>query len=145
MNVMGVVNLKVQGLVEILLSYKELCYEIEYFELLLEEAEREWKNDRRIMIGESGKTTIYTVDRIAENMDKITDRHNKYEKLISIKKRLKFQAEEIMRKFDGIEYRVAYKRFVEKKKLEEIAEELHYSIDGIKKISSRITKALDGH
>ena len=133
------------NLVDVLLSYKELCQEIEYFELLLSETEREWSHNRKVLIGTPGKGSALPIDRMAENMDLIRDRHDKYEGLLEIKRRLKDRAEDIISSFDGIEYKVAYKRFVEKKKLEEIAEELHYSVDGIKKISSRITKALEGH
>ena len=142
---MSIPELKYSRLTDILLSYKDLCYEIEYFELLLKETEKEWRYNRKIMIGHPGKSTAYPIDTIAVNMDKIRERHDKYEQLLDVKIRLKERAEDIIKSFEGIEYKVAYKRFVEKKKLEEIAEELHYSVDGIKKISSRITKALDGH
>jgi hypothetical protein len=138
------------SLVEMLNMYDDLCKEIEYFEALLKETEKEWRVNRKLMFinptpSHNGGLVPVPMDRVAENMDKVLERYKKIERLLKAKKKLKKTAEEILGSFEGIDYQVAYKRFVEKKKLELIAIELDYSIDGIKKISSRITKALTRH
>lgn len=131
---------------EILTSYKELCLEIEYFEIMLREIEDEWKLHRLTLIGHPDmKRTALPIDSLTGEMDNLSYKHTNIENLLDLKKRLKKQAEEIMSRFEGIEHKVAYKRFVEKKTLEQIAVELNYSIDGIKKISRRIKRALERH
>lgn len=134
------------SLSEILSMYRELCNEIEYFETILKETETEWKINRKLMFinpsPQSGGYIPVSMDIVAQNLDKIMDRHDKIERLLNAKKRLKKQAERIMNQFDGIDYKVAYARFVEGKKLELIAEELNYSVDGIKKISARISRLI---
>jgi len=131
---------------EILTSYKELCLEIEYFEVILQEIEDEWKLHCSTLIGHPNqKRTSLSIDSQTANIDALMYKHTNIEKLLDLKKRLKKQVELIINKFDGIEYKVAYKRFVEKKTLEQIALELNYSLDGIKKISSRIKRALERH
>lgn len=134
------------ALIEVLKTYHDLCQEIEFFDTVLKETQREWAINRNLMFrnptpSHNGGFVPMPMERVAENMDKIMERHNKVESMLNAKKKLKKQVEDAISDFEGIDYKVAYKRFIEGKKLEVIAEELNYSIDGIKKISSRITKA----
>ena len=136
-------DLKRVGLIEILTSYKDLCLEIEYFETLLAEIEQEWKVNRSTLIGHPNKKrTALPIDTITGEMDNLMHKHTNIEKLLDIKKRFKKQAEEIIKRFDGIEYKVVYLHFVERKSLKEIAEELGYSYDRIRHISSEVKREI---
>jgi len=52
----------------------------------------------------------------------------------------KEKMDEIMSKFDGLERQVMYKRLVEKKTIQQIAEDLNYSEIRIKQISAKVSK-----
>lgn len=134
---------------ELLQSYKDICLQIEFYEILLKDAEYEWEINRRLMFGGvrsngDGTYTKTPMDRVAINLDSIKERHDKLEQLISKMKRMKKEAEKIMGKFEGLEYKVAYKRYVENKTLKEIADELGYSEAWIKKVSMNISRNLEG-
>ncbi|MED4399796.1 hypothetical protein [Metabacillus fastidiosus] len=131
-------KLKTVGLIEVLSSYKDICLSVEYYEVLLSETQIEWQIYRSMMFS----SNCMGMDKVAENLDRIIEKHNNLEKLLDLNTRLKEQAEKVIASFEGIDYKVAYKRFVEGKTLEKIAEELEYSVQGVKKISSRITHAI---
>ena len=44
-------NLKAINLVEVLTQYKDICASIEYHEILLQDAEIEYKRNRKVLIG----------------------------------------------------------------------------------------------
>ena len=139
-------DLKTIGLIDVLSHYKYICQEIEYFETLLQESELEYKwNRKRLIGGPLTKPSHLSIDRQMEEVENTIHKYSDIELILQTKRTLKKRAEEALRKFEGIEYQVAYKRFVEQKTLQEIASEENYSIDGIKKISRRINKALDRH
>ncbi|WP_445506807.1 hypothetical protein [Niallia sp. 03190] len=143
------VVLEKTSLSEILSMYKEVCEEIENYEVLLKEINSQWKINYGLMernpSPNGGGYIPVTMDIVAGHMDKLRDKHDRIERILKANRKLKKVAEEMLKKFNGTDYKVAYARFVEGKKLEDIAEELNYSIDGIKKISSRITRALTRH
>lgn len=139
-------DLKTIGLIDVLTSYKSICQEIEYFEVLLMEEEREYKRNRKTLIGgPTTKPSHLPIDRQIKGINDTISKHTAIEEILKRKRQLKKQAEIALSKFEGIEYQVAYKRFVEQKTLSQIADEENYSIDGIKKISRKINRALNGH
>ncbi|GAF22375.1 hypothetical protein JCM19047_2120 [Bacillus sp. JCM 19047] len=46
----------------------------------------------------------------------------------------------MLNKLEGLEYKVAYKKWIENKSLIQISHELNFSLDHIKKVSARIGK-----
>ena len=139
-------DLKTIGLIDVLTSYKSICQEIEYFEILLMDAEYEYKRNRHTLIGgPTAKSIHLPIDRQVDGLYNTLTKHTEIEDILKKKHELKKRAEKALEKFEGIEYKVAYKRYVEGKTLEEIADELHYSLSGIKKISMRINRVLEGY
>jgi hypothetical protein len=137
------------SLVDVFQTYSNLCKEIDLLEIEKDNLENEWKVYHKLMFdnprgGFNGGLVALPLENVAERLDKIRVKHDMVEELLNIKKRFKTQAEVILGQFDGLEYKVAYKRFVECKKLEDIADEMQYSLDWIKKVSSRISRHLEG-
>lgn len=130
----------------VLKSYRELCNEIEYWETMLSEREVEWKINRALMLKNpspnGGGYIPVPMDIAAGNLDRIKEQHDNIEKMLELKKRLKKAAEKILSQFEGVEYKVAYARFVEGKLLREIADELNYSYDYIRKMMSKINREI---
>ena len=136
-------NLKAINLVEVLTQYKDICATIEYYEIILDDIEREYQRTRKVLIGgPKAKPTHLPIDRQIEGINDTLNRHEEIEQALERMKALKKKAEEALSKFEGIEYQVAYKRFVEKKTLAEIADEGNYSLVWIKKVSQRINSIL---
>ncbi|MDX8367844.1 hypothetical protein [Cytobacillus sp. IB215665] len=115
-------------------SYVDLCREIAILEdtvfSLQKEAEFWW-------VGGHGFRLV-TMDNAAERVEKLNKKINTYQKLLDLKVRLKESIDKHLSKMKGLEYKVAYLRFVERKSLKTIAEELDYSYDHIRRVSSRI-------
>jgi hypothetical protein len=137
------------NIIDVFQSYTNLCREIDLLEIEKSNLESEWEVYHKLMFnnprgGFNGGLVALPLENVAERLDKIKSKHDLVEKVLDIKKRFKTQAEVILNQFDGIEYKVAYMRFVECKKLEEIAEETSYSLDWIKKVSARISRHLEG-
>jgi excinuclease UvrABC helicase subunit UvrB len=137
------------SLLDILQSYSDLCREIDLLEIEKENIEAEWKIYHTLMFvnprgGFNGGIVSVPLENVAERLDKLKDKHDLVEKLLEVKTKYREKAKFIMGQFEGIEYRVAYMRFVEKERLEDIAEKLDYSLDWIKKVSARVSRHLEG-
>ena len=136
-------DLKTIGLIDVLTSYKSICQEIEFYEILLQDAEIEYKRNRKVLIGgPKAKPSHSPIEKQYEGTKDTISRYKEIEEVLKAKKELKRRADEVLNKFEGIEYQVAYKRFVEKKTLAEIADEGNYSLAWIKKVSQRINSIL---
>lgn len=125
--------------------YKDICKEVEFLEVMLAEAEAEYNINNKLMLKnpENPGTEGYIplpLDRAAEFRDRVAERYNNIARLLELKKRIKKTAEKHLNQLEGLEYEVAYKRFIEGKTLAEIAEELGYSERHMKRISSNITR-----
>ena len=137
-------DLKTIGLIDVLTRYKNICQEIEYFEVLLMDAEFEYKRNRQVLIGgPTAKSIHLPIDRQVDGIYNTLTKHSEIEDILKKKREVKKRAEEALSKFEGIEYKVAYKRFVEGKSGKEIALELGYAYGYIKNISKKITESLD--
>ncbi|WJY27462.1 hypothetical protein [Sporosarcina trichiuri] len=114
--------------------YKDLLHEIELLEILIKQAEAErmeWDFEGRLGSRVRMDIAAQKLDRLAERIEELSeelDQREEHRKHIEHK----------LGEFQSIEYRVAYKRFVENKRLEVIAEEMGYSLAWIKKVSARI-------
>lgn len=80
------------------------------------------------------------LDKALEHYDNVVE---KIREIAAEKERrtaIRDQIDRLLRQFQGIEMQVAYKRDIERKPLQVIADELGYSYSHISKISSRIRK-----
>jgi hypothetical protein len=141
-------------------SYFDLCDEILVLEIRIQDLEREKKFLRKGMYSNAPKgaaTVDYSAERVTGGqvpltLDKILERLNKIDDQIILNKEVlnakhdaRKKIEDIISKFDGLDYQVAYMRDVKRMRLQEIADELGYSYDWIRKVSSRIKKAHSRH
>lgn len=120
--------------------YNDLVAEIDILEYQIETclAEREsWNFDGRL-----GKRV--PMDIAAEKMDKLSERIEWLTERLDRKKDIRKTLEKRLSELESLEYKVAYLRHIEGKALRDIAEELKYSEDWIKKVSARVTKHLEG-
>lgn len=137
-------------------SYKDLVTEIEILETRLREMEREREFLRKSMYDNAPRfnpVLDYSKDMVQNgyvpmSLDKILERLNKIDDSIAMvlevlkaKKDALTKIEIMLEKLEGLEYRVAYMRDIKKMRLFDIAKELGYSHDWIKRISSRIKKS----
>ncbi|MEB1809041.1 MAG: hypothetical protein LPK26_17430 [Bacillaceae bacterium] len=122
------------GIVNIYRTYNDLCLEINILETQIEYAMLERK---RWWFG--GKLFHeVSLDNAAERVDKLSERIKEMHLALDHRKKLKFKLDGYLLSLEGIEHKVAYKRYIEGKTLPEIADELGYSLAGIKKISRSI-------
>jgi hypothetical protein len=77
---------------------------------------------------------LIQADKTIESLNGLNER---LEQLERAKKRI----DDLVRQFDGLEYKISYKRYVEGKTLKETADELGYSYDYIREVMSRMKKA----
>lgn len=121
--------------------YRDLLNEIELLEYMLNQhiSERlQWDFEGRL-----GSTV--RMDQAAQKMDELAVYIERLSTELDQKEKYRKHIEHKLSEFESIEYQVAYKRFVENKRLEEIAEEMGYSVDWIKKISAKVKSALLVH
>jgi DNA-directed RNA polymerase specialized sigma24 family protein len=141
-------------------SYIDLCGEIEMLEIRIKDMEQEREFLRKRMYDNAPTfraTASYgtervqngyapmSLDRILERLNKIDDSLNTMHEVLRAKKDARSKMERVLGNFDGLEYKVAYMRDIKRMKLHEIADELGYSHDWIRKISSRVRKAQIRH
>ncbi|MEI5909416.1 hypothetical protein WAK64_20520 [Bacillus spongiae] len=122
-------------------GYIDLCREIAMLEDSLHAMEKEvefW------WIGGKGFQLV-SMSNAAERVDKLNEKINAYQELLGLKVRLKKAFDKHLSKLTGLEYRVAYLRYVEKMSLKMIADELGYNYDYIRRVSSKINKSHIGH
>ena len=113
-------------------TYQDLLTEIEVYEERLKDLEREqYAIDRLVK-----SNTIDYYNQLERQMDL----NNKYaitQSILEDKKETQRQMLEKIQQLEGLEYKIAYKRFIEGKTLNEIAGELGYSYDYIRELSSK--------
>lgn len=119
--------------------YMDLVNEI----VLLEYQIQESLNERNDWFFTGRLGSKYRLDVASERLDKLSERIEWLVERSDRKKEIKKQIEEKLKELTGIEYKVAYMRVVESKRLEEIAEELNFSVDWIKKVSAKVSKHLE--
>lgn len=118
-------------------TYQDLLIEIEVYTKRLEDLEREQ----------------YAIEKLSRNHN--IDYHNQLERQLNLNNKYaitqsiledKLQTKkdilEKLNQLEGIEYKIAYKRFIENKTLNEIADELYISESWAKQKSAEVSKAL---
>ena len=118
-------------------SYRDLCIEIEWLECEIDRLKGEQED---WWIG-GWLFELVPMDNAAERVDRISKRINKLQDLLDIKKRFQRQTAAYIDSLEGIEHRIAYKKYVENKLLKEIADDLSVSYDHVRRIHSRMKNA----
>jgi hypothetical protein len=133
--------------------YHDLCLEIEAYEEICEQLQSETVRLFNLMnkgpqnnltasyegmpFGGKDESPLY---KLYNQMRRAELKLNTARDILMDKKQAKTNIEKKMDQFSTLEYKVAYKRDIERKPLDVIALELNYSYDWIKKISSRVKK-----
>jgi DNA-directed RNA polymerase specialized sigma24 family protein len=119
--------------------YHDLCIEIDIITIRIKNLENEYN----YWLEASFKSTInkaFPLDTCLNRMQKICDLVEEYTNLLEEKESTRKEIEQRMSAFEGLEYKVAYMRHAKGMTLPEIAADLGYSYDWIKRISMRIRK-----
>ncbi|WP_439957375.1 hypothetical protein [Oceanobacillus oncorhynchi] len=122
-------------LYEWLRDYQELCNEIDYLEYKLQREKRELK---RWVQGDLSKLKLKEKSIASGLEDTIADL--KYE--LAHKMNDRYDAEKLISMFDGLDNQILFKKYVEGKKLIDIADELHFTPDYIYKKHAEIMKQI---
>src|SRR5699024_2630480 len=112
-------------------TYQDLLLEIKTYEEMLESYEREQYAIYRLL-------KVPGID-YPRNLELQTALNNKVAIVQSVLDDKRETQKEILNKLDkleGLEYKIAYKRYIEGKTLYEIADELGYSYEHIRRVSS---------
>lgn len=134
-------------------SYHDLCKEIEVLELRADSLEEEASMIRKKMHASPPIRLVASYDGMPksqtdrEPLDVLWKRHAKIQEalselydIIEMKCRYKMKMEKRMGEFEGLEYKVAYMRDVKNMPLFQIAQELDYSYEWIRKVSARVKR-----
>jgi hypothetical protein len=122
--------------IEMYKSYNDLCREIEWFkdqiEILKVERQDWWR--KGVMPNKvKFKNAIENIDRVSVSLDT-------YEKALEIRQEQKERLDKIINGFEGIEYKVAYRKYVKNMTLQEIAEDLDYTHEWIRSVHAKMVK-----
>lgn len=134
-------------------SYRDLCKEIELWEIRLDDLEQE----RRIIVRQmmtppqtklcanydslpGGGMMVIDFPKAWGHMQSIEQRIAECKDVLSLKREAKKRMEKVMSQLDTIEYKVAYMRDIEHKPLKTIAEDIGYSYEWTRKISMRVKR-----
>lgn len=118
--------------------YNDLCLEIEVLreQLELAETEREqWWLGGRLFHS-------VPMDNAAERFDKLTDKIERMEVLLKKKRETKRKIEQLMNQYEEIPRKIAYMRFVQGRSLKDIARELNYSHQHVRRIMMNMKRAI---
>lgn len=134
---------------EVFYNYNDLCVEIEVAkeQIKLTEYELEYwfgirMNDNElsgIPLAAKGvdrfgvNTALEQAEDKIRSLNKLRDRLDKLDKT-------RIKIETLLSNFRGLEYKIAYMRFVEGKSLREVSDELGYSYDYIREVMSKMRK-----
>ncbi|CDQ22587.1 hypothetical protein [Halobacillus karajensis] len=132
---------------ELMKNYSDLLTEIECIkqEIRLTEREFEYWSGIRMHDKESDGIPLGTMKhhKVSTQLTQIEKKRialNRLNERLEYHEKYKERMDKLMQQFNGLEYKVAYKKWVEMKKLKEIAEELGYSEQYIKEISAKLSK-----
>lgn len=130
---------------ELMKNYSDLLTEIECIKLQIKLTKNEYEYWSGIKMNDPDKdgtplltkkhhktsTQLNQIEKKRKALNKLYDRLEYHEQY-------KERMDNLMKQFNGLEYKIAYKRYVEYKTLREIADELDYSLSHIEKISGRM-------
>lgn len=137
------------------LLYKDLLTEIDILEFNMKCLEKEYKNIQKksLYVAPKGVSAVdYESERVTGGLvqipaydalgkaDTVMAKYNEVRRELREKYFWRDEMKEMLDKLEGLEYKVAYKKHVEGKRLHEIADELGYSYPYIRKVHMRIEK-----
>lgn len=118
-------------------SYQDLCKEIDILETRLRDLEREYTFLYKQGWTNGNKRPIMGMGLIIERLEWIIEEFKTLEQVLQWKYETKEEMEKKINQLEGLDYKVAYMRDIKGMPLIEIAAELGYSYDWIKKISAK--------
>lgn len=135
-------------------SYKDIKEGIEIHKIIIDSMENEIEVIKKMMYSgaptdiaaiqysgmPSGNFSPIPLDRLEERLNRLENRLNVEKATLDELVKKKNKIDDCINKFQGLKYKVAYRRFIQGKQLKIIADELGYSIDRIKQISAEIGK-----
>ena len=121
--------------------YQDLNVEVELLKCKIDDLGKEYSFWLRNCYS-AGKKPVAPLDVCLRRMENITDQVREYEVLLQGKEQTLTKMENCLKETASLQGRVMYMRFVERKSLKQISNELGYSIDWIKRISSRARKQI---
>lgn len=134
-------------------SYHDLCKEIELLELRAEEMECQSKRIQqkmhncpsvRLVASYEGMPSVgmavIQMEKLYNDLQPILEELEDIYDILELKVTYKSRMESTMSQFEGIEYIVAVKRDIERKPLYQIAKEMDYSYDWIRRISAKVKR-----
>ncbi len=113
-------------------TYQDLLTEIEIYENRLDDLYRE---DYALRSIEYNRIDL---DVYVERKHKLNNEAAIIQAILDDKRETQRQILEKLNQLEGLEYKIAYKRFIEGKTLNEIAGELGYSYQYMKEVSAKI-------
>ncbi len=116
-------------------TYQDLLREIEIYEKMLESYEREQYAIHRLL-----KVPEIDYYRYLELQLALNNKTAIVQSILADKKETQKEIFEKLNKLEGLEYQIAYKRFIEGKTINEIADELYISESWAKKKSAKVGK-----
>lgn len=116
-------------------NYKDLCREIEVLELRIESIESEIKQIKKLMMQGS------KLDRLIDRIERLEDTLVVLKEILEEKIKYKERIENVLKEFDGIQYKVMYLKLKENMTAEKIAEKLWYSERHIRRILKQCKKS----
>lgn len=125
-------------MLETFILYNDLCLEIEVLkeQIKASETEREqWWIGGRLF-----KTV--PMDNAADRFDKLSDKIDRMEKILKAKEETKRKIESMMNQYEELPRKVAYMRYVQGKTLKQISVELSYDYNYIRKLMSKLKRAV---
>lgn len=136
-------------------SYKDLTTEIEISKIRLEGIREQKDQLLKLMYASApdelkamaysdmpkGGRNDMSLDRIVENLNKIDSMIFIEESILSNMEDTEKKIGDKMKEFSGLNYKVAYMREVQKRSVQEIADELGYSFGYIQNLSAKVKKA----
>lgn len=117
-------------------TYQDLLREIEIYENRLDDLEREDYALRRI------EYNRIDLDIYVEKKNKLNNEVAIIQAILDDKRETQRQILEKLGQLEGLEYKIAYKRFIEGKTLNEIADELNISDSWAMKKSAKVSKIM---
>lgn len=119
-------------------TYQDLLLEIDIYINRLQDLEREQYALARLY-----HTNGMDYEIFIEKQVKLNNKVAIIQAIVDDKRETQRDVLDKLKQLEGLEYKIAYKRFIENKTLNEIAEELGYSDSWIRKQSSDITKRVN--
>jgi DNA repair exonuclease SbcCD ATPase subunit len=136
-------------------SYNDLCNEIEILDIRAQEINDEMRYIRRMMQqfgpqtklvasyegmpgGETKVTTFDKIEQVCTNIHHLETQLEEINDILSLKREARERMEERMGQFEGLEHQVYVMHVIQRKPLNNIAADLGYSYEWIRKISMKV-------